>query len=810
MRQVRRKTLHIALLFGLFTAPWAVPTSNAASADAANTASAAPATIDDFESYADDAALQASWRLDWSDKPDAVAISLDRANSGNGLKLTIRDSSATWANILHPLASGGQDASSFEGVTFRLNNESAGRPLDLGMELKTDEPNGAFNFKPSGSAQGSADGTDWRPLSMNGGSLHVDAGFQGYIRVAWDQFNQAAWQCGNDQAKCSAALRTDKLTGIQFGYNPSANEGNVIHIDDVGFYGTASGGGSGPSGAPGGAQPAAPAPQAPAWATAEGTRSLAYEPAPIDNPLKGFMPYLDAGSDGFYKTGDDWRDRGTQMPYSMEYFYEPLNGVMKGPHAFDWTDFDRQLDAIAARGHQAVFRFYVDYPDKPTGIPQYLLDGGLKTRTYADFGNGTHATSLLPDWDDPNLNAAFRTFAAELGKRYDGDPRIGFVMVGLIGFWGEWHTWPYDGWTPVTDANGNGVTDADGQPVRQPNLMPSEENQKNVLEAMDRAFNKTRLVVRYPVANGTYQTKNFDIGYHDDSFAFQTLPLSMGGQDWHFWGRTLNAGDTEFWKTRPMGGEMRPEIQVPTMWNNDPPRYNDPEHPIEGQQGEDYYASLHLTHASFLLNQGVFQVPMKGESLMRALEGSRRMGYEYHVPKAYLDGRDGKLKVGAEIENRGIAPFYYDWQVELAAKSGGKLVKVWKTDWKIGGIVPDEGPNVNRKVFQIELPDGKLANGRYDIYLRVVNPLAGVTPKAVKFRFANAEQGEDGWLPLGGVEVSGSESDSDSKSAIYVVRPGDNLSRIAARFGTTWQRLQQLNHLRNPNLIFPGQTLVLP
>jgi hypothetical protein len=445
----------------------------------------------------------------------------------------------------------------------------------------------------------------------------------------------------------------------------------------------------------------------------------------------------------------------------------------------------------------------VDYPDKPTGIPQYLLDGGLQTRSYSDYGNGTHASSLLPDWDDPNLNEAFRTFTAALGKRYDGDPRIGFIMVGLIGFWGEWHTYPYDGWEPVTDANGKGLTDEQGEPVRQPNLMPSEQNQMRVLEEMDQAFDKTRLLVRYPAANGTYQTKNYDIGYHDDSFSFETLPLSMGGQDWHFWGRMISAGDTDFWQTRPMGGEMRPEIQVP-MWDNDPPQYNDPAHPIDGHQGEDYYTSLELTHVSFLLNQGVFQVPLSGEPLKRALEGSRRMGYEYDVPKAYLDGSGGQLKVGVEIENRGVAPFYYDWQVELAARSDGKIVRTWKPDWKIGGILPDEGQNVNRKAFESLLAGGALANGLYDIYLRVVNPLSAVTSKATPFRFANEEQGADGWLALGSVSLSG------GKTAEYVVRPGDNLSRIAARLGTTWQRLQQLNHLPNPNLIYPGQKLLLP
>lgn len=45
------------------------------------------------------------------------------------------------------------------------------------------------------------------------------------------------------------------------------------------------------------------------------------------------------------------------------------------------------------------------------------------------------------------------------------------------------------------------------------------------------------------------------------------------------------------------------------------------------------------------------------------------------------------------------------------------------------------------------------------------------------------------------------------QAAYYVVRPGDTLSGIASRFGTTYQRLVQLNGIRNPNLIYVGQRL---
>jgi LysM repeat protein len=45
----------------------------------------------------------------------------------------------------------------------------------------------------------------------------------------------------------------------------------------------------------------------------------------------------------------------------------------------------------------------------------------------------------------------------------------------------------------------------------------------------------------------------------------------------------------------------------------------------------------------------------------------------------------------------------------------------------------------------------------------------------------------------------------------YVVQYGDTLKKIAARYGTTWQILWQLNpQITNPNFIYPGQVITLP
>jgi LysM repeat protein len=45
---------------------------------------------------------------------------------------------------------------------------------------------------------------------------------------------------------------------------------------------------------------------------------------------------------------------------------------------------------------------------------------------------------------------------------------------------------------------------------------------------------------------------------------------------------------------------------------------------------------------------------------------------------------------------------------------------------------------------------------------------------------------------------------------VYVVKPGDNLFRIALAYGRTMQAIAAANGLSNYNLIFVGQTLVIP
>ena len=58
--------------------------------------------------------------------------------------------------------------------------------------------------------------------------------------------------------------------------------------------------------------------------------------------------------------------------------------------------------------------------------------------------------------------------------------------------------------------------------------------------------------------------------------------------------------------------------------------------------------------------------------------------------------------------------------------------------------------------------------------------------------------------------VAITQSAASSPAMTYTVASGDTLSQIAARFGTTFEALAQLNHLSDPNLIYPGQHLAIP
>lgn len=61
-----------------------------------------------------------------------------------------------------------------------------------------------------------------------------------------------------------------------------------------------------------------------------------------------------------------------------------------------------------------------------------------------------------------------------------------------------------------------------------------------------------------------------------------------------------------------------------------------------------------------------------------------------------------------------------------------------------------------------------------------------------------------------GVEGRVTVQETKPEPRYYIVQRGDWLIKIAKKFNTTWQKLAEINKLKNPNLIFVGQKILLP
>lgn len=59
------------------------------------------------------------------------------------------------------------------------------------------------------------------------------------------------------------------------------------------------------------------------------------------------------------------------------------------------------------------------------------------------------------------------------------------------------------------------------------------------------------------------------------------------------------------------------------------------------------------------------------------------------------------------------------------------------------------------------------------------------------------------------LKINGGSKVTNNTGREYIVKSGDTLSGIAARFGTNYQKIARDNNISNPNIIHPGQKLII-
>jgi len=409
-------------------------------------------------------------------------------------------------------------------------------------------------------------------------------------------------------------------------------------------------------------------------------------PGPLANPLKGWCPYTDAGP--------------ITQPYSMVYHYVSWKELEPTPGRYDFDGWERQAWNIPqGQGKHIVFRVYVDYPGKPSGLPDWLK-GQVKLTPYRDHGGG-----LSPDYENPALIEGMERLVAALGKRYDTNPRVAFIELGLLGYWGEWHTWPSE------------------------HLKPSTETEKRVIDAYHQAFPSIGLMARY--ARDDAGTRDW-LGFHDDMFPEDT----DNGQDWSFLAGIRQSGRLDNWKRAPIGGEMVPGAARKWL-------------------GEGFGQTMAMVERSHFSWVGPYCPAIESKRTAanpldqrQSAALVRKLGYQFRWEEFRLPARiEAGQPFAVELigVNEGVAPFYKDWAVELAL-----IPEVFDLTARIRLPVDLRtwlpGPIQIKPTVTFQAPAG-----RYALAIGIIDPMT----KRPAVEFANQGETRAGWFVLGPVEVVG-------------------------------------------------------
>jgi hypothetical protein len=420
---------------------------------------------------------------------------------------------------------------------------------------------------------------------------------------------------------------------------------------------------------------------------AESKMKTAFTAAPgaLDNPLKGWCTY---DTEEIY------------LPYSMVFTYVSWRELEPEEGKYRFAEWEQKVwETPSAKGKYIVLRVYIDYPTLPLGLPEWLQKKGVTTTKYAQFGGGES-----PDYANPILIAAMERLLYALGERYDKHPRIAFLQVGLLGHWGEWHTYP------------------------RAELFAPEATQIRVIDAYRKAFPNKKVMARYPQG---YVGKQAWLGFHDDYFPEDTGDEG-DAKNWYFLYNINRSGRAENWKRSVIGGEMIPHKGSNALkWLGSAKDFA-----FTLKRAEEAHFSWIGPYSPALENP---PTPAFTERCHRMV---RRMGYQYRLlellcPSTVAVGKPCALTLTGT--NEGVAPFYYPWAVELALLNPQSQViaqqPLRKTDlrtWLPGSFTLCD-------TVKWQVPPG-----RYTLALGILSPLTGKPA----IRFANTVKVTQGWSHL--------------------------------------------------------------
>jgi len=125
--------------------------------------------------------------------------------------------------------------------------------------------------------------------------------------------------------------------------------------------------------------------------------------------------------------------------------------VQNKPGKLDSPDWWQITFDLARRHNKRVgFRIMVENPDVPElGMPDFLMEK-VYVKLKGEWKGNPSQTRYkkehrMPRYDRPVYQAAFRELNRLLAAQLNGNPQVEYMDTMMYGFWGETHTWPFEG-----------------------------------------------------------------------------------------------------------------------------------------------------------------------------------------------------------------------------------------------------------------------------------------------------------------------------------------------------------------------------
>jgi hypothetical protein len=429
---------------------------------------------------------------------------------------------------------------------------------------------------------------------------------------------------------------------------------------------------------------------------------------PSKNPHKGWNSgwwnQFEEASVGFQYIA--WKD------------FEPIN------NQFDFAKIEEIINRPGSAGTHFVLRLYCDWApsDANSDCPAWLYSQVGVKRLKGDGGTS------ITDYNDPNyLSEAVQAIQA-LANHYDGDPRVHAFQLGVLGYWGEWHT---------SGFKMNGVS-----------YTISDTAKNTILNTYKTSFTKAKIQGRYPWLEPLTSTGG--IGFHNDYF------VPNNGHSDSF-DTTLSAGGQ--WLNGPVGGEA-------------PPRDNavipaETQALLATSKGDSMIATGHYS----TMAPGAYRATAGSTYYDGYMKLHRMMGYNYQIESVnFADtlSRSATMSIQLMAKNIGVAPIYYDWQVQFALlNSQDDPVMLAPISFRLATVKPGESFTLATNLFP-----ANVSPGNYRLAVRMIQPGADVAKTgpwkldarnayilfandlptlAGSWRTDNALKGE--WSVLGGISL---------------------------------------------------------